>query len=138
MEIGKKLKEARIRAGMTQEHAAEEAQVSRQTISNWENERSYPDIVSVIKLGELYSISLDELLKGDRDMMNHLEESTNIVKSNKKLIAAIIANMAVLAAIIILANVQEGLENNILFLSAVFSLAVISASALLYQIIKRI
>ena len=55
MEIGKKLKDARIKSGMTQEAVAEEIQVSRQTISNWENEKSYPDIVSVIHLSDLYS-----------------------------------------------------------------------------------
>ena len=42
MEIGKKLKDARVKSGMIQEAVAEEIQVSRQTISNWENEKSYP------------------------------------------------------------------------------------------------
>ena len=50
MEIGVKLKEARIKSGLTQENVAEKIQVSRQTISNWENEKSFPDIVNVIKL----------------------------------------------------------------------------------------
>lgn len=59
MEIGKKLKNARVQSGMTQENVAEKINVSRQTISNWENEKSYPDIISVIELSNLYSISLD-------------------------------------------------------------------------------
>ena len=82
MEIGKKLKDARMKSGFTQETVAEKINVSRQTISNWENEKSYPDIISVIALSDLYSISLDDLLKGDREMMEHLEECTNVVKSN--------------------------------------------------------
>lgn len=53
MEIGVKLKEARIKSGLTQENVAEKIQVSRQTISNWENEKSFPDIVNVIKLSDL-------------------------------------------------------------------------------------
>ena len=53
MEIGQKLKSARTNSKMTQEKVAEEIQVSRQTISNWENNKSYPDIVSVIKLSDL-------------------------------------------------------------------------------------
>ena len=65
MKIGVKLKEARLQAGLTQENVAEEIQVTRQTISNWETEKSFPDIVSVIKLSTLYNISLDKLLKGD-------------------------------------------------------------------------
>lgn len=75
MEIGAKLKEARKQAGLTQEKVAENIQVSRQTISNWENEKSFPDIVSVIKLSNLYSVSLDNLLKGDQEMMDHLEKA---------------------------------------------------------------
>lgn len=56
MEIGSKLKNARINSGLTQEQVAEKIQVSRQTISNWENEKSYPDIISVINLSDLYNI----------------------------------------------------------------------------------
>ena len=84
MEIGYKLKQARTDAKLTQEAVAEHIGVSRQTISNWENNKSYPDIISVIKLSDLYSVSLDELLKGDQNMLNHLEESTDTVKSQKQ------------------------------------------------------
>ena len=94
MEIGKKLKNARVQSGMTQENVAEKINVSRQTISNWENEKSYPDIISVIELSNLYSISLDVLLKGDEKMIEHLEESTDVVKSNQKMIGAIIVNIS--------------------------------------------
>ena len=77
MEIGKKLKEARLNRDLTQEVIAEKLNVSRQTISNWENEKSYPDIISVIELSNLYSISLDDLLKGDDAMMEHLQVIKN-------------------------------------------------------------
>ena len=84
MEIGKKLKEARQMSGLTQENVAEKLNVSRQTISNWENGKSYPDIISVIKMSECYRVSLDYLLKGEEKMSGYydfLEESTNVVKS---------------------------------------------------------
>ena len=132
MEIGKKLRNARTRSGFTQEKAAEEIGVARQTISNWENEKSYPDIVSVIRLSTLYSVSLDELLKGDEEMIDHLEESTNIVNSNKKLIAAVAANMIVL---IIFSGV---IPNNRYFLVGIFVLALSGSATLLYQIIRKI
>lgn len=134
MEIGKQLKNARMHSGLTQENVAEKIHVSRQTISNWENEKSYPDIINVIELSSLYSISLDDLLKGDERMMKHLEESTNVVKSNKKLIAAIVSNI-VLAIVLITLNMF--IPDNHYFLVGVFCLMVISASTLLYQIIKR-
>lgn len=135
MEIGKKLKDARMRSGFTQESVAEKVNVSRQTISNWENEKSYPDIISVIELSNLYSISLDELLKGDEKMMEHLEESTNVVKSNQKLIGAVILNII---TFILLVTLSIFLQDKMYYLIVVFCLAIISASVLLYQIIKRI
>ena len=135
MEIGKKLKNARIDAGLTQEKAAEEIDVSRQTISNWDNEKSYPDIISVIALSDLYSVSLDELLKGDQKMAEHLEESTNVVKSNKKLTGAILLNIVLM---ILLIALNMLLPEGIYYLVIVFCVVIMSSSALLYQIIKRI
>ena len=135
MEIGKKLKNARIEAGLTQEKAAEKLDVSRQTISNWENEKSYPDIISVIALSDLYSVSLDELLKGDQKMAEYLEESTNIVKSNKKLAGAILLNI-ILMILLIALNIL--LPEGTYYLVIVFCVVIMSSSALLYQIIKRI
>ena len=84
-DIGSKIKAARIEKKLTQEQVAELLGVSRQTISNWENEKSYPDIISVIKMSECYDVSLDYLLKGEQKMKtyyDYLEESTNVVKSN--------------------------------------------------------
>lgn len=135
MEIGKKLKNARMEAGLTQEKASEEINVSRQTISNWENEKSYPDIISVIALSDLYSVSLDELLKGDQKMAEHLEESTNVVKSNKKLTGAILLNIVLM---ILLIALNMLLPEGTYYLVIVFCVVIMSSSALLYQIIKRI
>lgn len=135
MEIGKKLKNARIEAGLTQEKAAEKIDVSRQTISNWENEKAYPDIISVIALSDLYSVSLDELLKGDQKMAEHLEESTNVVKSNKKLTGAILLNIILM---ILLIALNMLLPEGTYYLVIVFCVVIMSSSALLYQIIKRI
>lgn len=135
MEIGKKLKDARIKSEYTQETVAEKINVSRQTISNWENEKSYPDIMSVIELSNLYSISLDELLKGDKKMIEHLDESTNVVKSTRKLIGAIFLNIII---VILLITLNMLLPDNNYYLIIVFCLAVISSSILLYQIIRRI
>lgn len=135
MEIGKKLKEARINSGLTQEQVAEDIKVTRQTISNWENERSFPDIMNVIDLSNLYSLSLDDLLKGDDKMIEHLEENTNIVKSNRKLIAAIMINVLL---VILLVAFNMFLRDNQYYLIGVFCFAIINSAALLYQIIKKL
>ena len=92
MDIGTKLRAARTAAGLTQEQAAELLGVSRQTMSHWENNKTYPDIVRVIKMSDLYAVSLDYLLKGEKgeeapvpDYMEYLEESTNTVRSRTRL-----------------------------------------------------
>jgi len=50
MTISEKLKQARTDSGLSQEEVADKLGVSRQTMSNWENGRSFPDIVSVMAL----------------------------------------------------------------------------------------
>jgi transcriptional regulator with XRE-family HTH domain len=134
MEVGSKLKKARIDSKLTQEKVAEEIQVSRQTISNWENEKSYPDIISVVKLSDLYNISLDELLKGDSNMMKYLEESTNVVSSNKKLLMAIGLNVLLMILFIFFNGMIA--KNNYLMIGSA-SIGVLSTTVLFYQIIKK-
>lgn len=91
MSISEVLKQARSEAKLSQEEAAEKIGVSRQTMSNWENGKSYPDFASVVALSDAYDISLDSLLKGDITMIKHLKESTDVTKSNKQAAASIIA-----------------------------------------------
>lgn len=135
LNIGKRLKDARIESGYTQEQIAEQLDVSRQTISSWENGRTFPDIVSVVSLSDIYDVSLDVLIKGDEKMLEHLEESTNIVKSNKKLLFAIIANILTAIAMIGLSVI---VPSNEYVLAGVFCVMVIAASFLMHQIVKRI
>lgn len=133
MKIGDQLKKARMDKNMTQEEVAEKIFVSRQSISNWENNKTYPDIGNVIALSDLYQISLDELLKGSDNFMEHLEESTDIVRSNKKLMAIIIVALLVM---ILLALFTEFLPEKI-NLIAIFALAVTLTSLIYREIIRR-
>lgn len=133
MKIGDKLKNARIKKSMTQEEVADKLYVSRQSISNWENNKTYPDIGNVLALSDLYEVSLDELLKGSDNFMKHLEESTDIVKSNKKLIFFIVLG---LIAMILMAIFTEFLPEKV-FLVAIFGLAVILTGLIYREIIKR-
>ena len=85
MEIREVIKEARIKSGLTQEQAAEELMVSRQTISHWENGKSLPDILSVIKMSDLYQISLDELLKGDQKLMEEIKKEYDFRENRRRI-----------------------------------------------------
>ena len=108
MNIGTKIKEARQTLGITQEQVAEQLLVSRQTVSSWENCKSLPDIVSVIKMSELYHLSLDELLKGDKDMMKKIEKDTKLAKIQKNFIYAAWCIIAIYAVIALLSIFFKG------------------------------
>ena len=78
MEIGQKLKDKRKELGISQEKLAEQLGVTRHTIANWEKGKTYPDIASLMKLSDLYEISLDELLKEDATMRKHVEDTATL------------------------------------------------------------
>ena len=84
MMISEKLKEERQKAGMTQDQVAEKIMASRVTVSHWENGKSLPDIVSLISLSDLYSISLDELAKGDSKMVEKVMAMTKRTVRNRQ------------------------------------------------------
>lgn len=63
MELGKNLEEERESYHFTQKEVADILHVSRQTVSNWERDVSYPDLESLVYLSDLYHISVDQLLK---------------------------------------------------------------------------
>lgn len=69
MELGKQIKKYRTEFNLSQEELADKIYVSRQTISNWENDKSYPDIKSLVLMSEVFQISLDQLIKGDLERM---------------------------------------------------------------------
>lgn len=69
MELGKQIRKYRCDFSMSQEELAEKIFVSRQTISNWENDKSYPDVNSLVLLSEVFHTSIDHLIKGDMTMM---------------------------------------------------------------------
>ena len=78
MDFSNQLKKYRERDGYSQEHVAEKLYVSRQTISKWENDKTYPDIHNLIALSVLFDISLDELIKGDLEKMKKTVERDDI------------------------------------------------------------
>lgn len=69
MELGKQIKRYRKERALSQDVLAEKVYVSRQTVSNWENDKSYPDVNSLVLLSEVFEVSLDQLIKGDVKMM---------------------------------------------------------------------
>ncbi|MGY0373733.1 helix-turn-helix domain-containing protein [Clostridium sp. JNZ J1-5] len=82
MDISKQIKKYRLDSKLSQEDLAEKIFVTRQTISNWENGKNYPDINSLVLLSTLFDVSLDILVKGDLEEMKEEIKAEDIKKFN--------------------------------------------------------
>ncbi len=82
MELKAQIKKYRMEQNLSQEDLAEKVYVTRQTISNWENEKSYPDIHSLLLLSSLFNVSLDQLIKGDVETMKEIVNEQEVKKLN--------------------------------------------------------
>ncbi len=83
MNLGSQIKKYRNELSMSQDELAEKVFVSRQSISNWENDKTYPDIKSLLLLSEVFQVSLDQLVKGDLEIMKKEISTQEFVKFEK-------------------------------------------------------
>lgn len=83
MELGNQIKKYRNALSLSQDGLAEKVFVSRQTISNWENDKSYPDVNSLVLLSEVFQTSIDNLIKGDVEIMKQEVRSEDKKKFEK-------------------------------------------------------
>ena len=72
MELGSRIKTEREKLNMSQDELAGKMNISRQSVSKWETGSSYPDIEKILKLSEIFHLSLDELVKGDKNFQENL------------------------------------------------------------------
>ena len=90
--FGTRLANYRKEKGLTQNDIAERLSISPQAVSKWENDQSSPDIDSLIKLSEIFNISLDELLGKDNPKTEYVEKQTK--KDINKMLFRIIVESA--------------------------------------------
>ena len=83
MELNEQIKKYRTEMDLSQEELAEKIYVTRQSISNWENGKTYPDIHSLLLLSSLFGISLDQFVKGDIEIMKEEIKKDEIAKMNR-------------------------------------------------------
>lgn len=83
MNIGNEIKKRRAQMNLSQEELAEKVYVTRQTVSNWETEKSYPDIHSVLLLSQVFGTTVDALLKEDISQMKSEINQNEIKRFNK-------------------------------------------------------
>jgi len=83
MNISNTIREQRNKLSLSQEGLGERVYVTRQTISSWENGKSYPDINSLILLSQVFDMTIDNLVKGDLEMMEQKIEKNDIRDINR-------------------------------------------------------
>lgn len=93
MKIGETILKLRERKRMTQEQFAEYFHVTRQTISNWEKEKSYPDLQTLVKISDASGVSVDSMLRDNFNMVQQIDKKVRhlkIFKIGTAIIAAIV------------------------------------------------
>lgn len=79
MNFAEKLKAERTKQGWTQDELAEKLFVSRQSVSKWEKGLNYPSIEMIIKISDLFGLTIDELLRSDDEL------TKKVIKESKQL-----------------------------------------------------
>lgn len=85
LEFKDKLKQIRKYYSITQESLAESLNVSRKTVSSWENGRNYPDIPTLLKISNIYELSLNDLLNDDYELLELYKEEGKTKNKNIKI-----------------------------------------------------
>lgn len=98
MELGKNIIKIRKQNNLTQDDFAEKYFVTRQTVSNWENSKSYPDLETLIKISDDFDISLDILLKEDNKMIKDISKK----QRNYKFINLFVAILNIVGILLLL------------------------------------
>lgn len=93
MKFNEKLIKLRKENKLTQDKLAEKINISTQSISKWENGHGYPDIENLMKISDLYNLSLDELLKDDKKLEKKIIKDS---KSNKYHLISVLYMLAIL------------------------------------------
>ncbi|WP_215660712.1 helix-turn-helix domain-containing protein [Secundilactobacillus kimchicus] len=139
MEVSERLGRARNNQQLTQLEVAQRLHVSRQTISNWETGRSYPDIASLLSLADLYRLSLDSLLKEDAKMIEDVKKKERERRGTRVIVMSSLA-VDLTGLGMILAHVFKApgfgmgrLTAMLLVLLVCLNVIVLEASAVRYQ-----
>lgn len=117
MELGDRLKQARINKGFSQADVAEFLHISRQSISRWETGKTYPDIDNLVELSRYYEVSIDELLTETKVLQKEINEKTEQMNKNMEEIEEKQKKLTQLFS-------TESDESWVLLLFTVFSIAI--------------
>lgn len=101
VEVGNRIREEREKLGLSQEDLAQQIFVSRQTVSNWETGKTYPDVQSLLLLSNLFDVTVDSLVKGDVEAMQEKIDSYELDRFKMKAGAVLAGALIVLGGMIL-------------------------------------
>ncbi|WP_372631181.1 helix-turn-helix domain-containing protein [Cohnella sp.] len=109
MIFGEKLKTERSKKGWSQEELAAKLYVSRQSVSKWENGQNYPGIEIIIKISDLFEVTIDELLRSDEELTKKvIQESRQLAYPRLKFTVDVLflagAALLVIKLVVLLLN----------------------------------
>lgn len=114
MNLGNRIKEEREKLNLSQDELAEKMDISRQAISKWETGNSYPDIEKILKLSDIFNLSLDELVKGDKAFQE------NLIKEGRTGISGLAILGYVTVALGVIVCIWGGAENSVNLMNSDF------------------
>ena len=95
--LSEKLKQLRSESGLTQEQVAEKLNVTRSAIARWETDKGFPDITNLIAISELYDITIDELIKGSKEVQQKITTDSKAKKWHLLVILYLVAIIVYIA-----------------------------------------
>lgn len=110
MEIAVQIRKHRTESGLSQKDLADKIYVIRQTVSNWENGKSYPDIQSLLLLSQLFGVTVDQLIKGDLETMKQEISQEAVDSFNRE--SRIFAAMCIVSAVTFIPAAALGFSRN--------------------------
>lgn len=110
MEIAVQIRKHRTESGLSQKDLADKIYVTRQTVSNWENGKSYPDIQSLLLLSQLFGVTVDQLIKGDLETMKQEISQEAVDTFNRE--SRIFAAMCIVSAVTFIPAAALGFSRN--------------------------
>jgi transcriptional regulator with XRE-family HTH domain len=130
MNLPVRLKELRKKNNMTQEEVAEKIHISRQTLSNWETGKSYPDLQSLLYLCELYNTTLYDLVNQDITTMK-----SKVIRRDIYILAYLFLMSIIVFILSIVAFIKINLFISIVTIS--LSIACLTVTSLKLERIKK-
>lgn len=102
MKIGVQIKQQREGHQWSQQELADKLHISRQSISKWEQDSALPSFANVVALSDLFELSIDDLVRTDDDLMNHLTSPSRFSSSEKVLWGSILLAAVSFVSLLIL------------------------------------